>query len=157
MMLRFIFTLCVGTLLVMSVGLWFGSQVVPPSFSSTLYDVFSRSVEGLYSVATWVAKSEDALDEPEAPPVLVLTPPDPKGGQDDLHVQGVRGRNEPTVAEIAQTLPGPPAPFLGPRQVEVAIPPEPAPSLAGMPPDPEAWADRIRRMLAIYTRVGAER
>ena len=140
MMLRFISTLCVGALLVIGVGLWFGSQALPASVSGALSQALSGRVEAMRSVATRVADSGDSMIGPEA-----------EG------VEGLLGWSENPVVEIAQTIPDPPAPFLESTGGEISVSVDRQPSEAGRSPELQAGADRIRRMLAIYERVAEER
>ena len=92
------------------------------------------------SVATRVAESGDSMIGLEA-----------EG------VEGLLGRSENPVAEITQTLPDPPAPFLESARAEISVSVDRQPSEAGRSPKLQAGADRIRRMLAIYERVAEER
>jgi len=153
MMLRFIGTLCVGTLLLMGVGLWFGSKAVSPELSGALRDVRSQSVEALRSVAALAPKLRAAVDAPDPVPSLAPQAPPREALSEDLASRETKRRAAPGRLAMVETLPDWSAPFLESKPVETAGAPDSAPSQ----PDPEAWAGRIRRMLAIYARVGEER
>lgn len=156
MMLRFIATLCVGTLLLMSVGLWFGTAGVSPELSTALQGVLSRGAETLRTAAALAPRHEVALEEPEPAPALQSPPAQPEERGEAAVAPQAPARSDPELVEIAETLPGWTVPFLESRDEETADASDPASGVAARSPDQEAWADRIRRMLAIYRRVGLE-